>query len=110
MCSNFFKSNQGLFKCCSAYGYTTFKEAKKTKPRPNEPKAQTKILKRYYLAFGGLILKKSVMIKTSKNLDLFLLVVDIFLYKNYTQQITNEIKFFICLGENLKIFNKLILS
>lgn len=37
---------------------------------PNEPKAQTKILKRYYLAFGGLILKKSVMIKTSKNLDL----------------------------------------
>ena len=39
------------------------------------------------------------MIKTSKNLDLFLLVVDIFLYKNYTQQITNEIKFFICLGK-----------
>ena len=70
MCSNFFKSNQGLFECCVAVGGTTFKEAFKTKPRPNEPKAQTKILKRYYLAFGGLILKKSVMIKTSKNLDL----------------------------------------
>ena len=58
-------------------------------------KGTNKDIKNIFLAFGGLILKKSVMIKTSKNLDLFLLVVDIFLYKNYTQQITNEIKFFL---------------
>ena len=58
MCSNFFKSNQGLFKCCSAYGYTTFKEAKKTKPRPNEPKGTNKDIKKILSSLWGTDFKK----------------------------------------------------
>jgi hypothetical protein len=52
VCSNFFKSNQGLFKCCEAVGGTTFKKAFLWEARPNEPKAQTKILKKYLYPLG----------------------------------------------------------